>query len=136
MNISNEVKDKLSSYGVSSLILFGSYATGTTTKLSDYDIGIILDTKGFIARNKNYHEYYTKLYDVLTDCFSEKNGIDIVFLDTAPLELRKHIALYGKSLMGSTSEKTVADFNAQTTLLYADFEPYRTTFHQSLLSNL
>lgn len=135
IQISEEDQSKLKQLGADAVVLFGSYATNTASKNSDLDFGILLNDEGRSRRRENYHDYYTSVYDVFAGQFGDLNGLDIVFLDRAPLELRRHVALYGKILMELKSGY-VADFNAQTILLYADFEPYRKMLNDAVLKHV
>ena len=121
-HITVEDQSILEKLGVEAVVLFGSHATDTASKESDFDFGILLNEDGRRKRQQNYHEYYTSVYDVIAARVGDLNGLDVVFLDRAPLELRRHVAMHGKTLMERKAGQT-ADFNTQTILLYADFEP-------------
>jgi len=135
VNLFDEDKKMLREFGVDAVVLFGSRATGTANDTSDYDFGILLNATGRKRRGENYHEFYSAVYDVFAERFGDLNGLDVVFLDRAPLELRRHVALYGRILMESKLGQ-VADFNVQTILLFADFEPYRKMFNEAVLKNI
>lgn len=134
-NLSQNDQDSLKELGTDALVLFGSHATNTASEASDYDFGVLLNEKGRKMRYKNYHEFYTAIYDILADKFGDLNGLDVVFLDLAPLELRRHVALHGIILLENIPG-LVADFNAETTLLYADFEPFRKMMNQAVLQHI
>lgn len=133
--LTDEDKYILRSLGVDAVILFGSYATGTATDSSDYDVGILINSAGRRKRKENYHKYYTAIYDLLAERFGDLQGLDVVFLDQAPLELRRHVLFHGKILM-ENKQGQVMHFNDQTMLLYADFEPYREMMHQAVLAHI
>ena len=135
MELPIEDQFNLMDLGVDAVILFGSHATGADDKNSDLDFGILLNEQGLRQRHENYHAYYTAVYDVLASRFGDLKGLDVVFLDRAPLELRRHVALYGQVLMEKYPGQ-VADFNTQSVLLYADFEPYRVMMNQAVLAHI
>lgn len=135
ITLTNQDKLSLQNLAVDAVVLFGSRATGDAGINSDYDFGVLLGKKGYTKRRENYHQYYTAVYDIFAERFGDLKGLDIVFLDQAPLEMRRHILYHGKALM-ETSAGQLADYNAQSILLYADFEPYRRMMNKAVLDRI
>ncbi len=125
----------LAALGVEAVVLFGSRATGTASDMSDYDIGVLLSADGHAKRRADYARYRDSMYDIFADRFGDRNGLDLVFLDRAPLELRRHVSKYGRVLM-ETSRRVVERFNLATDLQYADFEPYRTMLNKAVFEHI
>lgn len=57
--------------GVSAVVLFGSWSVGLTTNRSDYDFGVLLDREGYGRCRRNYHEYYSAVYDIFSERFGD-----------------------------------------------------------------
>lgn len=115
--------------GVRAVILFGSQALGIARLDSDYDFGVILDT------STDRKKAYDTLYDLLSAKINKLVNIDIVFLDTAPMELQAHVAKHGLALYQSDS-RIFADFKERVMNIYADFSPLRTIFSNATLSRI
>lgn len=133
--ISEVDKTKLHNLGVAALVLFGSETTGTAHAGSDLDFGVLLTEAGRQKRLYTRGDAFNDIYNFLQDRFVTSKEIDLVFLAEAPLELRYHVAQYGRLLFGVTPH-VFPNFNAQTILLYADFEPYRKIFNYAILEKI
>ena len=117
---------QLSSLGIQAAILFGSHAVGNTHPQSDYDIAVI-GPKSEVS--------YDTLYDLLSRKIQKLVNIDIVFLHTAPMDLRMHVARHGLPIY-QPSPAVFADFKQQTMAKYADFAPLRAIFSNATLSRI
>lgn len=135
LTLTQEDVDALRATGVEAAVLFGSHATGHATEESDVDVGVLLTAHGREQRLRDYHAFFSRVYDIFAARFGDLSGLDVVFLDRAPLELRRHVARHGIVLMESVPG-TVARFNDATTMLYADFEPYRELMNRAVLERV
>ena len=121
---------RIQTLGVGLVYLFGSYAEGKASPLSDVDIAVLF-TDASLLKDETIGKIYNALYDLFTDLFPGKN-IDIVFLQRANLELRFDVITHGKVLYESSREDRLS-FEEKTMLLYADFRPLLKLFNQTLL---
>ena len=121
---------RLKRLGVGLVYLIGSHARGEATALSDVDFAVAMKEP---SKLKKFNSVYQSLYEVLAEGVRQalKNKtlrrpltIDIVFLDTAPLYYAIAARDHGKILF-EISPRFRADFEAKTTIHYADFEPFR-----------
>jgi hypothetical protein len=62
-------------------------------------------------------------------------NIDIVFLESAPGELRAHVMKYGKPIF-EANVNVFADFRERVMTEYADFAPLREIFHRGILARI
>lgn len=132
--LSEKIRQRLTSLGVVSLYLFGSRAMGLAGPLSDFDFGVLMEKEG----HRRGDAVYEKLYDILSPICPrtlDNDTIDIVFLDNAPLELQAHVVRYGKILLdanplrrGRFEEKVIED--------YCDFRPVLDLFDRAILASL
>ena len=112
--------------GIKALILFGSQAQEIANEVSDYDFFVI---------SQKSEKIYDSLYDLLSEKINKLVDIDIVFDHKAPLELKNHVAKYGKVLY--ESEKNVfANFRQKTMIEYSDFAPLRSIFTRATLERI
>ena len=116
-------KDLLEKVGAKAVILFGSQALGKARTTSDFDVGII---------GQNRLEIYDLVYNLLAAKIDRLVNIDIVFLDEASLELRSHVAAYGKILY-QKEPRVFADFRQKVMIEAADFAPLRAIFSAATL---
>ena len=120
-----DLKAKIEKLGVAIVYLFGSKATGRTSRLSDIDIGVILKNPAF---EKDTRALYQVLYEIFTEiCPNSK--LDIVFLQTAPLALQYSAIKDGKILF-EEDPKFTADYVNLLINQYLDFKPVLDFFDQ------
>ena len=109
-NFDQEKLNKIAKkYCINTLYLFGSYATGKNTKLSDYDFAVILDEK---IKPKDYDRYRLKINTEMIR-IANHDRIDVVILneDKVPLLLKYNIIKDGKILMDRRKkERTRSEF--------------------------
>jgi uncharacterized protein len=114
-------------FNLSLLYLYGSYAGGIPSKLSDIDAG-------FLACEKFAFEKYALLLGELQDVFEEE-AVDLVDLSRAPLTLIHRIFKYGRCLYAvSLSEKI--EFEMKMESLYFDAAPLRLEYENSLIRRI
>ena len=129
--LSEKNKSDLLDLDVQALYLFGSRAQGTEGPLSDYDFAVLTKSEN----EKRGGRTYDALYDILSPLCPRalKNDvIDIVFLRSAPLELKMHVVRYGR-LLFDADFRVRLKFEKETTLLYCDFRPILDMFDKTIL---
>src|SRR3989304_1452182 len=112
------VKTKLKELGVSIIYLFGSRAGGTSTPMSDMDIGVVLKGEMTLYDSRTL---YNDLYDLFSGLYPLVE-LDIVFLQSAPLTLQYHAIREGKVLYEENPQLT-AYYEAYVISMYLDFKP-------------
>jgi len=123
-------KERLRRLSIQLVYLFGSYAGGKTSPMSDVDVGVVLSPGQ--ASRIDLSELYDELYDLFTDIFP-KERVDIVFLQRAGLEISVDAITHG-SLLFESSEGERFEFEERTLLLYADFKPLLDEFNYAVLN--
>lgn len=112
------VKTRLKELAVSIIYLFGSRADGTSTPMSDTDIGVVLKGRTALEDSRSL---YNDLYDLFSGLYPTQK-LDIVFLQSAPLTLQYHAIRKGKVLYEESPQLT-ADYEAYVISMYLDFKP-------------
>jgi predicted nucleotidyltransferase len=113
-----DLKAKIEKLGVAIVYLFGSKATGRTSRLSDIDIGIVLETP---ASERHSRTLYHMLYQLFSEVYP-RSKLDIVFLQTASLSLQYAAINEGKIIFEEDPRHT-ADYEQGVTNQYLDFRP-------------
>ena len=117
--------------GIICIYLFGSYAKGKVTPLSDVDIAILFDER--IPMN----EYFTREMDLLGKAIKilRTDEISFVLLNKIPLFLKYKIIKEGKLIYCNNDNKRIL-FQSQVTDHFLDFQPfheeYRKFFFQAI----
>ncbi|WPX08429.1 type VII toxin-antitoxin system MntA family adenylyltransferase antitoxin [Anaerocellum danielii] len=111
--------------------LFGSFALGTYTPLSDIDIAVLFDKD---LSKKIMEELENEILDGLMKMF-KTDEVDLVVLNSAPLSVRYGVLKTAKIVYCSNIEKTV-DFQTEVISKYLDIEPYREEFYKEFLNSL
>jgi predicted nucleotidyltransferase len=126
-------EQKLQELGVLAVYLFGSQAEGMEGNLSDVDIAVLFEDPRRASGNVN--DLYAKLYDILTDAIdlAGVEGLDIVLLERAPLELQFNVVAHGKVLFSASDRERLA-YEDRVTMLHADFKPVQEVFDKEILS--
>lgn len=143
IKLSKIAHNKLKKLGVGLVFLIGSRATGTARKNSDFDFGIVMKNPETLKKRKN--KLYEELETILTEVIPpNKNGLknrenliglDIVFLQEAPLYYAKDATNEGKILFES-SPVFHADFKEKIMLEYGDMEPIIRAHGEVVLSQI
>jgi uncharacterized protein len=113
-----ELKTKLEELRIITVYLFGSRATGRESRLSDIDIGVVLEKT---PSEKEARNLYDKLYAIFTEVYPSSK-LDIVFLQKAPLSLQYSAVREGKTLFERKPELTM-DYENIVINQYIDFRP-------------
>lgn len=92
-------------YKINTFYVFGSQATGKTTKLSDYDFAVLLDDK---VPAEKYGDYQIKIISELLRLV-KSDHIDLVILNNKkiPLLLKYNVIKDGKILFEKNKNKRV-----------------------------
>jgi predicted nucleotidyltransferase len=107
------------------LYLFGSQVTGSTGELSDIDLGILVDSPAFSPDDRFLleHEFSIVL---------RPERVDLVVLNTAPVELAYHVITHGTLLyQRSLAEKVEYESNVLSS--YFDYFPVLCLFRKEIL---
>jgi hypothetical protein len=113
-----ESKKKLDELGIFIVYLFGSRAIGKASRLSDIDIGVVLNES---PSWRDTRALYQGLYGILSELYPHSK-LDIVFLQTASLSLQYSAIKEGKTLFEKDPQFT-ADYEESIIKQYLDFRP-------------
>ncbi len=131
----NSIKEQLQTLmpglGVELVYLFGSKAENFDMAFSDTDIAVLVSPKK-MPKNKNF--LYANIYNIFSNLLPGQK-LDIVFLNTAGLELKKDVADNGRLLFESVPGAS-EDFVDNVTTQYADFKPHLEMFNKQILNRL
>lgn len=130
-SLSTTLQQHLRELGVSLVYLFGSRAEGKAMPHSDVDIGVVFQN---LPKPQDSSAPYQKLYELFTDLYPGKL-VDIVFLQRAGLELRFDVATHG-TLLFEAVHGSHFDFEEQTMIMYADFQPILKQFDHAILNRI
>lgn len=127
MQLSPAQVKRLEGLGVTLVYLFGSYAEGTASPLSDVDFGVV-----FESFPRDPSAAYQLLYDLFTDLIPGRE-VDIVLLQRANLELRGDVVRHGVVLYEASPDVRAA-FEERTMLACADFAPLQREIDRMILA--
>ncbi len=133
MKLTKTARNKLKKLGVGLVFLIGSQATGIARKTSDFDFGIVMNNPRTLKKGKS--KLYEELEAILSESIPPLIGLDIVFLQEAPLYYAKDAIAEGKILF-QISPIFLADFREKTMLEYADIEPQIRAHEKIVLSRI
>jgi predicted nucleotidyltransferase len=105
--------------------LFGSRASGETGPISDYDFGVL------IQRDADRRQVVARFAHALAQSLGA-NRIDVVTLNTAPIELAYAVIAQGFVLY-ECDLATRVDYEAYVLGLYGDYLPFLKAHHQQIL---
>ncbi len=104
--------------GIILAYLFGSTVRGDTGRLSDVDIGVLLDEK--LSKKDRFDLELKSISEIAT--LIKKNKIDLVVLNEAPLLLAYNIIKNGIILKSSETERV--KFETKLISMYMDEKYY------------
>ncbi len=128
-------KEKMEGLGIAGIFLFGSQAQGAAGMSSDFDFAVLLDDRKVLSDYRLRNKIYNELYDVLSAQIKRLCNIDMVFIQSADLQFRYHVARDG-ILLYMGNQKVISDFLENTMESYADFAPIRRQFHEAILRRI
>ncbi|MBI2641008.1 nucleotidyltransferase domain-containing protein [Candidatus Roizmanbacteria bacterium] len=112
---------------------FGSYVYGKNSKLSDTDIGVILNKPEILSNAKKTLSLYEDLYDIFAPFAAKTKKLDLVFLQKTPLSLQKDVLLNGELIHCQNREK-LAEYKEKLLLKYADIKPVLDEFYDQVFT--
>lgn len=111
--------------------LFGSFALGRYTPLSDIDIAVLFDEN---LSQEAIKELENDIIDGLIKIF-KTDEIDLIVLDNVPLSVKYGVLKTAKIVYCTNIEKTV-DFQTEVISKYLDIKSYREEFYREFLKAL
>jgi predicted nucleotidyltransferase len=126
MELTKQEQNILNEAGIAGLVLFGSRAQGVARETSDYDL---------FALGPRHKNSYDIIYDMFSKKITVKTDIDIVFEQEAPMELKMHVAKYGKAIF-ENHPSVFADFKEIVMTTYSDFAAFRRIFSDATLARI
>jgi predicted nucleotidyltransferase len=111
---------------ITTLVLFGSRASGKERPNSDLDVGILCREKDSNIRRKLQSALAVELADL-----SPEGRVDVVFMDEAPVLLRQRIMESGILLLSKEPSAWKA-LRVSTMREFGDQEPYRRFFREAI----
>jgi len=114
---------------IAAIFLFGSYAQGKQTRLSDIDLAILLEPD---YPRENFFKKKLELLPVVTSIL-RTDEVDLIILNCAPLSLAYRILSQGKLLYEKEERRSPrVNFQAQVYVGYFDFQPVEKVIYQGL----
>ena len=127
----NQLRDVFDENDVQLAYLFGSYAKGTESPLSDIDIAVFL--RNPVSHSEAFDKAVLlthKLIGVL-----HKNKVDVIILNTATPPI-KFNAIKDRQIIYNRDEKQRVDFEVRTMNEYFDTLYLREEYKNSLFKNI
>ncbi|WP_066637988.1 type VII toxin-antitoxin system MntA family adenylyltransferase antitoxin [Desulfolucanica intricata] len=115
------------------MYLFGSYAEGKQTPVSDIDLAVLLD------RDFSSKLYFEKKLDILSTTTSilKTDEVDLVILNQAPPALAYRVLCKGKLLYEKPEAKAQrVNFQVRTCDRYFDYKPVEKVIHEGLIRRI
>jgi hypothetical protein len=114
---------------ITAIFLFGSYAQGKQTSLSDIDLAILLEPD---YPQEDFFKKKLELLPVITSIL-RTDEVDLVILNCAPYSLAYRVLGQGKLLYEKEERRSHrVNFQAQVYVGYFDFQPVEKVIHQGL----
>ena len=126
IRLENFFKDKPE---VIAVYIFGSQITDKTSRSSDVDIGILLDTNERVAQIEKRHQYMVELANIL------RKEIHPVILNSAGEELMRQIFTKGDCIL-IKNQKKLSLFKMTMFARIADFGYYRNQMQSGLIRSI
>lgn len=115
------------------LYLFGSYAEGKQTSVSDIDLAVLLD-RGFPPAR--YFEKKLNLLSTITSAL-RTDEVDLIILNQAPPALSYRVLSQGRLLYEEEDGKAQrVSFQVKTFDRYFDFKPVERVLHEGLIRRI
>jgi len=115
------------------IYLFGSYAEGKQTPISDVDLAILLD-KGFPA-----DRFFKKKLELLalTTLLLKTDEVDLLILNEAPSVLAYRVLSKGRLLWVNKAKRSqIVNFQVRTYDHFFDFRPVERILHEGLIRRI
>jgi predicted nucleotidyltransferase len=104
---------------IAAVYLFGSFARGTATGISDVDVGILFHST--IDESRYFDLKLEFLSRIMAILMTEK--VDVVVLNHAPMHLAREIVSHGTLLLDRDPRQRLS-FEADCIGRYLDFKPF------------
>ncbi|MCS7201744.1 MAG: nucleotidyltransferase domain-containing protein [Dictyoglomus sp.] len=128
-----EIKKIFEEKGVILAYIFGSFAKGNISNLSDIDVAILFSED---IPKENYFDLKLEISYLLLEILRElKRDVDLVILNDASLILKYQVIKYGE-IIYKKDEKTRVDFEEETIKNYLDTKPIRDENFKYLLKRI
>jgi len=115
------------------LYLFGSYAKGKQTSVSDIDLAVLLDR---VFPPGRYFEKKLNLLSIITSAL-RTDEVDLIILNQAPTALSYRVLSQGRLLYEEEDRKAQrVSFQVQTFDRYFDFRPVERVLHEGLIRRI
>ena len=127
LSLLHNIKNLDEFYAIKHLLLFGSFATGTATSLSDLDLAYISTESLSMKKEADLLFHLNSTLDT--------EEIDLINFNNAPLSLQYKILAEGK-LIFSKSPDEIALLKEIIFPLYFDFLPFQKEYLTELEKNI
>ena len=137
----NELIEKLQPFvrllqsndSIAALYLFGSYAEGRQTPLSDIDLAVLFDVS--IAKEASFSERL-RLLGELSSCLGT-DAVELVVLNEAPPPLGYRVTRDGELLYASDkADSQIVNYKVKTWDRYFDYQPTQKIFSAGLAKRI
>jgi len=120
------IKETALKYDLQLIYLFGSKATGQDTKMSDFDIAVLIN-------NAKAYNLKKLILDLIFDCSQifHSDKIDLVILNNASLAVQYNVISDGKILYELDPEIRY-DYEVKVISLYLDFKRYEDEYYKAM----
>jgi len=120
------IKETALKYDLQLIYLFGSKATGQDTKMSDFDIAVLIN-------NAKAYNLKKLILDLIFDCSQifHSDKIDLVILNNASLAVQFNVISDGKILYELDPEIRY-DYEVKVISLYLDFKRYEDEYYKAM----
>lgn len=118
---------------ITAVFLFGSYAEGRQTPVSDFDLAILLE------RDVPINQHFEKKLELLSMATTalRTDEVDLVILNNAPPALSYQVLTRGRLLFEKEGGKDHrVHFQVQAYDRYFDFQPVERIIHEGLLRRI
>jgi hypothetical protein len=120
------IKETALKYDLQLIYLFGSKATGQDTKMSDFDIAVLISE----AKGHNLKKLILDLIFEFSQIF-HSDKIDLVILNNASLAVQFNVISDGKILYELDPEIRY-DYEVKVISLYLDFKRYEDEYYKAM----
>lgn len=125
--IESRIEEIVKDFDIVLLYVYGSYAFGVASKLSDLDIA-------FLAHKRLSFDKQLELLERLQEIFEEE-AIDLVDLSRAPLTLVHRVLKEGRRIYAHSLSERI-EFETRCENLYLDAEPLRREYERALIKRI
>lgn len=134
---SSDLRTRLKGLGVAVVYLYGSEALGVASRLSDLDVGVVLERPDLLREREERARLRSELSRYLEPVLAERGDreIDLVFLQTASPVLQFEAIRAGSPLFVA-DPIFKADYEAAVIRDYLDIQPFVEAHYQAALDRI